>query len=287
MTEPSDANTLRGAEFRKLISSPKGWIWVALAVVAGIAAGFALGGGFVPGLVIAAFLVLIAIGIIFWVADVRAANAFYASYAELRGLAWKKNKGSFDGTSSFLKKGDRQKVNQMFTGPLADDIEGCLALYTYTEESTDSDGQRQDTDYPFTVVTVKIPESVAHISDLQVHRKSGFKALEGFEDAFRRKHERVTLESEALRDRYEIFVGKEQDPVWTRRLFSPSFIVWLTDTPPKKYGFELEQGYFVAFVPKHRNSTAGLDEMVETSCHIARRIVAEVADTTPASEREA
>ena len=68
-----------------------------------------------------------------------------------------------------------------------------------------------------------------------LQRKSGLKALEKFEDTFRRDHERVTLESEAMRERYEIFVKKEQDAIWVRRLFSPSFIVWLTDTPPKKY----------------------------------------------------
>jgi hypothetical protein len=165
----------------------------------------------------------------------------------------------------------------MFTGPLAEGIEGTLALYTYTEESTDSDGNRQETDYPFTLTLIDLPETVQHLPEMMVQAKSGFKALEKFEDVFRRKHERVTLESEAMRDRYEIFVGKEQDAVWVRRLFSPSFIVWLTDTPPKKFAFELVGGKLCCFVPKHRDSAEGLDEIVTTGCEVARRLREEAA----------
>ena len=75
-----------------------------------------------------------------------------------------------------------------------------------------------------------------------------------------------------MRDRYEIFVGKEQDAVWVRRLFSPSFIVWLTDTPPKKFAFELVGGKLCAFVPKHRDSVEGLDEIIAVGCAVARRL---------------
>ncbi len=160
----------------------------------------------------------------------------------------------------------------MFTGQLADGLEGTLALYTYTEESTDSDGNSHDTDYPFTLTLFDLPETVEHLPEMIVHPKSGLKALEKFEDAFRRKHERVTLESEAMRDRYEIFVGNEHDAVWVRRLFSPSFIVWLTGSPPKKFAFELVDGKLCAFIPKHRDSAEGLDEIVATGCEVARRL---------------
>ncbi len=288
MSEPTDANALRGTEFRKLITSVKTWIWIGLPALAGVIAILAgFNGGPLDALVVAAIVALIGIGITFWIADSRAAKAFFTSYAESRGLTWHQGGAPLDGTSPFLRRGDSKEVNQLFTGRLGEGIEGSLALYTYTIESTDSDGSRDDTDYPFTVITVKMPEVAAHMADLRVQRKSGFKALEGLEDKFRLKHERVTLESEALRDRYEIFVLKEQDPVWTRRLFSPSFIVWLTEQPPKKFAFELENGYFVAYIPKHRESAAGLDEMCETSCFVARRIMDEVADTTPATTTEA
>lgn len=283
MPELEDANSQRSAEFRNLIHAPKAWVLIGIpAVVLGIIGvaispllGLAfLAGGFVIGLAVC-----------FWVADHRAAKAFFDSWASARGLTWHGGGGSLDGTSPFLRKGDRRKVNQLFTGPLDEGIEGSVALYTYTVESTDSEGRDSDTDYPFTVVTVRMPETVAHLPELRVQRKSGLKALEKFEDAFRRQHERVTLESEAMRDRYEVFVQKEQDQIWVRRLFSPSFIVWLVESPPQKFAFELEKGYFVAYIPKHRDSAAGLDEMVAVSTRIAHRLRDEVAQTSPATER--
>ena len=62
------------------------------------------------------------------------------------------------------------------------------------------------------------------------------------------------LESEALDERYEIFSGKEQDQVWLRRLFSPTFIVWLGEEAPKKFAFELVAGTLCCFVNGHRGA---------------------------------
>lgn len=279
MPEIADANALRGDEFRKLTRKPKTWVFIGIpAVIAAI-----VGAAITPLLALAflAVAVLLGLAICFWVADHRAANAFFTAYADARGLTWIKGGQALDGSSPFLRKGDKRRVDQLFTGMLDEEIEGSLALYTYTVESTDSDGRDSDTDYPFTVVTVRMPDTVAHLPELRVQNKSGFKALEKFEDSFRRKHERVTLESEAMRDRYEIFVRKEQDPIWVRRLFSPSFIVWLTESPPKKFAFEIEDGYFVAYIPKHRESTQALDEMIQVSTRVSRRLLDEVAETSP------
>ncbi|MFA9399822.1 MAG: hypothetical protein ACERKT_01790, partial [Acidobacteriota bacterium] len=163
--------------------------------------------------------------------------------------------------------------------PLTEGIDGTLALFTYVVESTDSDGNRTETDYPFTMILTELPETADHLPELLVQRQSGLKALEKFEDKFRSKHERVTLESETMRDRYEIFVGKDQDAVWVRRLFSPTFIVWLTDAP-KNFAFELVDGNLCAFVPKHRDSAEGLDELVGAGCAVARRLREEALETT-------
>ncbi|MDQ2622280.1 MAG: hypothetical protein M3Y45_04480 [Actinomycetota bacterium] len=285
MPEIADANALRGDEFRKLIRKPKTWIFIGIPALVATAFGAAM----MPllGVAFLAVAVLIGLAICFWIADHRSAKAFFGAYATARGLNWHEGGQALDGSSPFLRKGDKRKVNQLFTGSLADGIDGSLALYTYTVESTDSNGNDSDTDYPFTVVTVRMPETVAHLPELRVQNKSGFKALEKFEDSFRRKHERVTLESEALRDRFEIFVRKDQDQIWVRRLFSPSFIVWLTESPPKKFAFEIEEGYFVAYLPKHRESVEGLDEMIAVSCHVAGRLQEEVTQTSPATAREA
>ncbi|MBK5110530.1 MAG: hypothetical protein JJE10_04080 [Thermoleophilia bacterium] len=277
MTEIKDANLLRGSLFGELLRKPKTWILIGLLGLAGAVAGafFSPGAAMIGLLVFAA----IGIGIAFWIADHRAEEAFYDAYTETRGLT-RQGRGQLDGLTPLLRKGDERRCDEIFTGPLADDIDGTLALYTFTEVSTDSDGDRTETDYPFTLILIEVPETIEHLPELLVQRKSGLKALEKFEDAFRRNHERVTLESEAMRDRYEIFVKKDQDAIWVRRLFAPSFIVWMTDAPPKKFAFELVDGHLCAFVPKHRDSAEGLDEIVSVGCDVTRRLREESAGGT-------
>lgn len=270
MTEITDANQLRGAEFKKLTRRPLTWILILLeAIVLAAVAGFLVGPffagiGFAVGIVVGLIVTLV-------IADNRAEDAFYDAFAKSHGLT-RQGSGSLEGFTPLLRKGDERKADEIFTGPLAEGFEGTLALYTYTEVSRDSDGDRTETDYPFTLILTDLPETVDHMPELLVQNKSGFKMLEGLEDKFRRNHERVTLESEAMRDRYEIFVGKEQDPVWVRRLFSPTFIVWLTDAPPKKFAFELVDGKLCAFVPKHRDSIDGFEEIMAVGCAVASRL---------------
>jgi hypothetical protein len=270
MSEITDANQLRGAEFKKLTRRPLTWILVLLgALLPAAVVGFILG-PFFAGIGLA-FGILVGLLITFAIADHRAEDAFYDAFAESHGLT-RQGSGNLEGFTPLLRKGDERKADEIFTGPLTDGFEGTLALYTYTVVSRDSDGDRTETDYPFTLIITDLPETVDHMPELLVQNKSGFKMLEGFEDKFRTKHERVTLESEAMRDRYEIFVGKEQDAVWVRRLFSPTFIVWLTDAPPKKFAFELVNGKLCAFVPKHRDSVDGFEEIMAVGCKVAARL---------------
>jgi len=275
MSEISNANELRGAEFKTLTRKVSTWIWIGLIAVVFAVGGFFIGpvfagAGFVIGFVIGLLIFL-------WVADHRAEQAFFDAFASARGLTREKGV-QLPAITPLLQKGDSRQTDEMFSGPLNQDFVGSLALYTYTVESTDSDGDRTETDYPFTVVMIAVPESVNDLPELMVQRKSGLKALEKFEDAFRGKHERVTLESEAMRDKYEIFVRKDQDPIKVRRFFSPSFIVWLTDTPPKKFAFELVSGNLVAYVPKHRDSIDGFDEIINVGCAVAARLRAEASE---------
>lgn len=268
MSEIKHANELRGAEFKSLTRKTKTWVWTVLLAIALAVGGFFVGPlfaavGFVAGMIVG---LLIA----FWIADHRAEEAFFDAYAESRGLT--RSDAELPELTPLLRKGDSRKTDELFTGPLNEEFDGSLALYTYTEESRDSDGDKTETNYPFTVVMISIPETVQHIPELMLQRKSGLKALEKFEDAFRGNHERVTLESEAMRDRYEIFVRKDQDAIWVRRLFAPSFIVWLTDTPPEKFAFELVDGNLCAYVPKHRDDVDGFDEIIAVGTAVAKRL---------------
>ena len=275
---PDDADDLRGFHFRQLLRKPVTWVATAIVVIAaGVAGAAFLGPGIGAAAAGAAFL--LALLVVFAIADSRAEDAFFATYASQRSLALA-GKGPLPPATPLLRKGDDRYAERTLSGPLADGVDGLLALYTYEEESTDSEGNRQTSYYRYTVGLVEVPECAAHIPELFCQRKSGLRSLEKLEDAFRRSKQRVKLESEALDERYEIFAGAEQDQVWLRRLFSPTFIVWLGEEAPKKFAFELVGGALCCYVNGHKKSTADLDTVRTASAAVAKRLREEALETS-------
>jgi hypothetical protein len=278
---PDDANDLRGFHFRRLLGKPVTWIVIAIFVLAaGIAAAVYLGAAIGAGA--AGATLLLSLLIVFAIADSQAEDTFFDTYATQRGLALS-GKGPLPPATPLLNKGDDRYAERTLAGRFAEGVDGVLALYTYEEESTDSEGNRQTNYYRYTVGLVEVPECVAHIPELFCQRKSGLRSLEKLEDAFRRSKQRVKLESEALDERYEIFSGTEQDPVWLRRLFSPTFIVWLGEEAPKKFAFELVGGALCCYVSGHKKSAAELDTIVAASTAVAKRLREESQETGAAS----
>jgi hypothetical protein len=273
---PDDANDLRGFHFRRLMRKPLTWMLTAVAMVAAGAAGAALVGPLV-GLAAAAAVLPISLLIVFAIADSKAEDAFFEAYAQQHGLALA-GKGPLPPATPLLRKGDDRYANRSLTGALADGVEGTLALYTYEEETTDSEGNTQTSYYRYTIGLIEVPECAPHVPELFCQQKFGLRSLEKFEDVFRRSKQRVKLESEALDHKYEIFAGKEQDQVWLRRLFSPTFIVWLTDSAPKKFAFELVDGALCCYVHGHKESAAELDVVRGASAAVATRLREEAAD---------
>lgn len=277
MEAPDDANDLRGFHFKQLLGKPLTWIVIGFSVlVAGVAAAVYLGAAIGAGA--AGAMLLLSLLIVFAIADSKAEDAFFEVYASQNGLALS-GRGPLPPATPLLRKGDDRYAERALAGPLADGVDGVLALYTYEEESTDSEGNRQTNYYRYTLSLVEVPESVAHIPELYCRRKSGLRSLEKLEDAFR-STERVTLESEALAERYEIFSGKEQDQVWLRRLFSPTFIVWLGEEAPEKFAFELVGGTLCCFVKGHKKSAGELDTVRAASAAVARRLREETLETS-------
>jgi hypothetical protein len=267
---PTDANALRGHHFERLMRKRLTWGLIGVpALVAGIA--LAAGAGVVIGLVVLVAIVAGGIGIVFAIADSKAADDFFNVYAENHDLELA-GKSGLPSATPLLRKGDDQYAERTLTGEIAPGCDGLLALYTYEEKTTDSNGNQQTNYHKFTLGMSDVPECVEHVPELYCQRRSGLRAFEGFEDVFRRSKRRVTLESEKMGDRYEVFVGKEQDEVWLRRLFSPSFIVWLTESAPEKFAFELVSGTLVAYVPKHREDTADLDRIAAATGAVAKRL---------------
>jgi hypothetical protein len=267
---PDDANDLRGFHFRRLLGKPVTWIVIAVFVLAaGIAAAVYLGAMIGAGAAVA--MLLVSLLVVLAIADSKAENAFFEVYASQRSLALS-GKSPLPPATPLLRKGDARYAERLMAGSLADGVEGVLALYTYEDETTDSEGNRETNYYRYTLGLVEVHESIAHLPELFCQRKSGLRSLEKLEDAFRHSKQRVKLESEALDKRYEIFSSPEQDQVWLRRFFSPTFIVWLGEEAPKKFAFELVGGTLCCYVSGHKKSAAELDTVRDATAAVARRL---------------
>jgi hypothetical protein len=265
-----DANDLRGVYFRQLLSSKLTWALILGATIAaGVAAAIFVGAAVGGGAAVAVFLISLLVA--FGIADSRAEEAFFQIYAHQHGLELG-GRAPLPPTTPLLCKGDDRYAERTLSGRFGEGVEGILALYTYEEESRDSDGNRETNYYRYTVGLVPVPESVALVSELYCQRKFGLRALEGFEDAFRGSKERVNLESTVMGDKYEVFAGKDQDAIWLRRLFAPTFIVWLTESAPKKFAFELVGGTLCCYVSGHKKKAEELDEISAATAAVAKRL---------------
>ncbi|HEY2714741.1 MAG TPA: hypothetical protein VGI73_00815 [Solirubrobacterales bacterium] len=273
---PEDADDLRGYHFKRLMGSGRTW---ALIVVPALVVGGVLAGIGVPAVGGAAFVVVILIGVVVaWaIADRRAADAFFSLYAGQHGLELG-GRAPLPPVTPLLRKGDDRYAERTLSGHLAADCEGILALYTYEEEHTDGDGNRETNYYHYTVGLTPVPECTSRVPELYCQRKFGFKALQKFEDVFRRSKQRVELESEALDDKYEIFSGKGQDENWLRQLFAPTFIVWLNDSAPPKFAFELVDGNLCCYVSGHKEDADDLDLLSAATATVARRLREEATE---------
>ncbi len=274
---PDDANDLRGYHFKRLMGKT---LTVALlgslTLIAFCVGGFAVNP--LIGLIAAAGVFLLGPLIVLVIADSKAGDDFFEVYAEQRGLSLIHGRGHLPQATPLLRKGDDRYSERTLTGPIADGFDGTLALFTYEEETRDSDGDTQTNYYRYTLGLVEVPDCAAFVPELYCQRKFGLRALEKFEDAFRGDKERVTLESEALLDKYEIFATKEQDANWLRQLFSPTFIVWLTDAAPDKFAFELVGGALCCYVSGHKENAAELDAVAAATGAVAKRLREEALD---------
>jgi hypothetical protein len=267
---PDDANDLRGFHFKRLMRKPLTWALIVTFTVAAGVAGAALIGPAIGG---AAAVVVFLVGtlIVFAIADSQAADAFFEVYASQHGLVLG-GRAPLPAATPLLRKGEDRYAERTLSGTIAEGVDGTLALYTYEEETTDSEGNRQTNYYHYTLGLVEVPECVGFVPELYCQRKFGLRSLEKFEDVFRRSKERVKLESEVLDEKYEIFTGKGQDANSLRQLFAPTFIVWLTDSAPKKFAFELVNGSLCCYVNGHKESAEDLDTIATATAAVAKRL---------------
>lgn len=273
---PADADDTRGIHLRRVGAHPVTLILTAvLAAIALVAVGTQVGWGI--GAAAAGVVVLIALIVVWFVASSRAADDFFNAYAQGRGLTRIDGKSSLPPVTPLLQKGDNRYAQQRFNGVLPGGIDGSLCLYTYEEETRDSDGNEQTTYVHYTIVMTELPDTAAFLQELFCQRRAGFRFMDGMEDVFRRR-QRVEQESEAVDKEYEIFIGRNDDMNKARQVLSPTFLVWLENHSPEAYAFELCAGSLVCNVKGHKKSAAEFDEICQASAAVARRLQEEAAE---------
>ena len=88
----------------------------------------------------------------------------------------------------------------------------------------------------------------------------------------------LPLESIDLNRRFSIRFGVSDDELWLRRLFIPSFIVWMSEHPPDGFCFQLWDGYLCGFVHGHLDNAEDLDSLCETTARISNRLLGEISE---------
>jgi hypothetical protein len=273
---PQDTDDTRGIHFKRLLKHPLTLsLGSTLAIVAFIAG--TLGAGVAIGALAAVAGLLLTVLVVFGLASGKAKEDFFRAYADGRGLS-REEKGVLPRGTPLLRRGDDRYAHHIMRGTLPGGMDGTLALYTYEETHRDSEGDRQTTYFHFTVVLADVPESAPRIGELYVQRRVGFRFLDSAEDVFRTR-ERVTLESEALDQRCEIFAGRNEDQNWIRQLFSPTFVHWLGDEAPDGFAFELVAGLLCVNVKGHHDNAAELDALCEAAAMVASRVRDESLET--------
>lgn len=273
---PEDADDTRGHHLRRLLASPLTiGLTAVLAVVAlvlvGTQAGFGIGAAAAGGVVAVALIV------VWLLASSKAADDFFRAYSVGRGLTRIDGKTKLPPITPLLRKGDERYAEQRFNGILPGGLDGSLCLYTYEEETRDSDGNKQTTYVHFTVVITQLPDTAPFVHELFCQRRSGFRFMDSMEDVFR-KRQRVEHESEAVDRKFEIFTGANDEINSARQILSPTFLVWLEGHSPEAFAFELVAGSLVTNVKGHKKSASELDLLCEASAAVARRLHEEATE---------
>jgi hypothetical protein len=191
-------------------------VWLVL--LAGVGVLFGVMAGSVPasvGLFVA--LPLFALLVIWFMAGQRSEDTFFASYADSHGLKRIADR-ELPEASPLLRHANRKTI-QFMEGRLDESTSGTLSLFQYTVNSEDlvGDGTTSE-DFPFTLILVDVPETVAALGDVYVGTRPPTRS-EGARDPSGRLR-KAEPESQALEDRYEISSGAVIGVI--RQTFSPS-----------------------------------------------------------------
>jgi hypothetical protein len=265
---PASVGALFGSRVRSLGGERRPLLLAVLAGAVIVAATMLLAGSTFGGI---AVLVLASavVGIVLVLQRRRATDDWFDRYASARGLAHEKD-GAVPANVPMLRKGDRRTFPRVLTGTI-DEQPARLALYTYTEETTDSEGNRSSTDYDFTVLHFTLsPQVAARFAGVSLGPRSfSFGALQDKLMSDRR----VQLESAEFHKRYSLRALDSQDDIALWELFSPPFIQLLA-TQLTVY-FEQRGADLVLWRKGHEDEAAKLDAFCLEAWQVLHRYLEE------------
>lgn len=190
------------------------------------------------------------------------------AYATERGLVYEGDKRLPRVTPLLKRNGGATGV---VSGALPGGVVGRLANYQY---STGTGDDRRT--YTFSVVLAPLPEVGS--ARLYCYRRDVGKLFDGIGDALT-QYQTVELESEAFSRSFRLVVKDEANMIAIRQLFSPSFIVYLSESVPDGFWFEVEDGNLVGAIDgEHWEEPAKLDALCRATTTVAARIREDVSE---------
>jgi hypothetical protein len=278
---PANANSGRRVYFRKLMRGKPAVYGAAV----GCAGAFVFGASRQNFLIMAAGPAAVAAfvtAVAALLADRRAAQNFFRSYAEARGLDYV---ARFDvlALTPLLGAGDRQWYEHWMIGDIASEprLPGGLGHFVYErrKETTDSVGNRHShrvDRHHLTVCVIDMEESLYRFKGVFLRRRRGLLSLRSdwLADTSSRA---IEVESTAFTDRYELRIADDQDEIAVRQLLSPTLVSWLAGHPLAP-GFELRAGTLVVFVPRALEDGGTLTFFADAAREIAGRVLDEVRE---------
>lgn len=265
---PRDVSSIwkrRMSEFggeRRAVWLGVGAIALAAGIVLLVAGQPAVGGGLVGAVLLAALVIAI-------VQYSKASDDFFELYATARGLRHEEN--GHDGADvPLFGRGDKRTWSRVLTGTIAGQP-ARLGHFTYTEVSTDSDGDREETDYDYTFLAFRLPQEVA---DRYAGVYCSPKALTLGRLQDKLAHDRgITLESIDFHERYTLRCVDSQDDIALYELFSTPFVQLLaTDLT----AYWEQRGADLVFWRKgHEKEAADLDRFCLESWQVLQRYLEE------------
>jgi hypothetical protein len=213
----------------------------------------------------------------------RAESEFFAELAPQLGLAYTvRGQSGMHATlpiTPLLAAGDRQRFEHTMEGPLFGKLGGppCLLGHYTFETRHEADDVSVYRPHPFTVCAIDVGAPLERFRGLYLRPRLSGLGLDHDWLSRAPKPDRVELESARFNEVYDLRRSRDQDEFALRELFSPSFIVWLSEHPLRP-GFECKAGTLVVFIRGHEESAGKLTLLHEAARAITRRLGKQVEE---------